>query len=74
MIQMLCEKITGHRWNKLEGWADREPVEYYYRCRMQEEIMEECGIFCMLALKEDKERLQNIQKQITITDWLGESI
>lgn len=34
MIQKLCEKITGHRYTKLEGWTDREPVEYYYRCRI----------------------------------------
>ena len=34
MIQRLCEKITGHRFNRLEGWTDSDPAEYYYRCRV----------------------------------------
>ncbi len=35
MIQLLCEKITGHRFNRLEGWTDHvTPTEYYYRCRV----------------------------------------
>lgn len=35
MLQYLCEKITAHRFNRLEGWTDHaEPTEYYYCCRV----------------------------------------
>lgn len=33
-FQKLCDKLTGHRWRKLEGWTEEEPKEYYWRCRI----------------------------------------
>lgn len=34
MFQKLCRKITNHKFRKLTGVRNVEPVEYYYRCRI----------------------------------------
>lgn len=34
VLQKICEKITDHKYRKYEGYTDRKPKEYYYRCKI----------------------------------------